>query len=171
MASAGVRNAANTPSGAAALSETHRHEDPQDSRAVESICRPARTCLSAQARKYRKGRRVAGVRPGDQPILQFPEGHEGTERREPPGRLRPRCVLRVATKATCVDPWIWLSMNETGCACCARRQSRNRCLGRQKGRYPCRAAQRSEIRLVRSRNERLAFPGEELKRIFRADDF
>jgi hypothetical protein len=63
-------------------------------------------------RKLESIAKAEGLLEYDQAILQFPEGHEGTERREPPGRLRPRCVLRVATKATCVDPWIWLSMNE-----------------------------------------------------------
>jgi hypothetical protein len=70
-------------------------------------------------RKLESIAKAEGLLEYDQAILQFPEGHEGTERREPPGRLRPRCVLRVATKATCVDPWIWLSMNENGvCMLC-----------------------------------------------------
>jgi len=110
MASAGVRNAANTPSGAGKPyrkrtgTKTHKIREllkahvvrrgPASVRKLESIAKARRVCWEYDQ--------------GDQPILQFPKGHEELNVERPPVSYGPGASYGVATKATCVDSWIWL---------------------------------------------------------------
>ena len=78
-----------------------RHTGP---RTAESSCPPAGIHRGAQDRTLRQRRWAVGAGPGNQPLLDVPAGHEGTERRKSSHWLRQGGVLCAALEATNVDP-------------------------------------------------------------------